>query len=208
MEGWEEVDCFDKIPGFEATFFYHLLSEIEWVLLLLNLCRFSCSGNLVHWSTGFIFLLGISRNNPRPYCGSKISKKCLCCTSLLPTLRLLHLGGRSATCVHRKECGNVSSSNEFLGVLWKEIKIFFFYYKQQYSWKFQKSEELILYPLPDHDNLSHLCSRNLFYFGGTSSLRLVMLKSFAFCPFLRMGHICLHDLERKRGLETQNRVRI
>lgn len=63
--------------------------------------------------------------------------------------------------------------------------------------------------MPDHDNSSHLCAGNLCNFGGTSSLRLViLLKSFAFFQFPRMGHICLHDLERKSGLEQGEDLRM
>lgn len=83
MEGWEEVDCFDKISSFEAIFFYHLLSEIEQVLLLSNLCKFAGSGNMVHWSTGLILPLEIIRNNPRRCCAVRSVKTAyvaqMCC---------------------------------------------------------------------------------------------------------------------------------
>lgn len=130
MEGWEEVDCFDKISSFEAIFFYHLLSEIEQVLLLSNLCKFAGSGNMVHWITELILLLEIIRNNPGPCCAVR-SVKTVCVAQMCcpPFDHCLWEGDQPSVCTGRHVVMFLlpKSSYESFG---KKRKITCYYNKQ------------------------------------------------------------------------------
>lgn len=119
------MDCFNNIPGFEVILpLSHSFRNWKSIVSFKsNLCKFGGSRNTVNWRTGLILPLGINRNNPRPYCCSKICKRCVaqaCCPSFH---HCSWEGGQPHVCAGRRVATFLLPSNipqEFLGVLWKE----------------------------------------------------------------------------------------